>query len=84
MRAAINAPVQGFEADIMRFIMVQIDKEIFYDERIKMILQIHDEIVFEVDSIYSEELAQKIKNIMENSVKLSIPLKVDYTIDKTW
>ena len=84
MRAAINAPVQGFEADIMRFIMVQIDKEIFYDERIKMILQIHDEIVFEVDSIYSEELAQKIKNIMENSVKLSIPLKVDYKIDKTW
>lgn len=84
LRAAINAPVQGFEADIMRFIMKEIDKEILKDERAKMILQIHDEIVFEVKSDFSEEFAKKIKNIMENSVKLSLPLKADYTIGNNW
>lgn len=84
LRAAINAPVQGFEADIMRFIMKEIDKEISKDEHAKMILQIHDEIVFEVESNFSEEFAKKIKNIMENSVKLSLPLKADYTIGNNW
>ena len=84
LRAAINAPVQGFEADIMRFIMKEIDKEISKDDRANMILQIHDEIVFEVNNNYSVEFANKIKNIMENSVKLSLPLKAEYSIGKTW
>ena len=86
MRAAINAPIQGFEADLMRFAMVNIDKNIVQPnaEKIRMIMQVHDEMIFECKEELAEEFAKKIETEMENVAKLSIPLTADYVIGKYW
>ena len=86
MRAAINAPIQGFEADLMRRAMVEIDKNIMQpnSDKIRMIMQVHDEMVFECNFAYADQFAAKIKSAMENIVKLSIPLVAEYTIDTKW
>ena len=86
MRAAINAPIQGFEADLMRRAMVEIDKNIMqpnYD-RIKMIMQVHDEMIFECKTEYATEFANKIKSAMENITQLSVPLIAEYVIGHAW
>lgn len=86
MRAAINAPIQGFEADLMRFAMVNIDKNIVQPnaEKIRMIMQVHDEMIFECKEKFAEEFAKRIEKEMENVAKLSIPLTADYVIGKYW
>ncbi len=84
MRAAINAPIQGFEADIMRKVLIKLDKLFEKDNYIKMILQIHDEIVFECDEDYATEAANRIKQEMENIEQLSVPLEADWNIEKFW
>ncbi len=86
MRAAINAPIQGFEADLMRRAMVEIDKNIMHPnaDKIRMIMQVHDEIVFECKSEYADEFAHKIKSAMENITQLSIPLVAEFTIGTAW
>ncbi len=86
MRAAINAPIQGFEADLMRFAMVNIDKNIVQPnaEKIRMIMQVHDEMIFECKEEFAEEFAKKIEREMENVAKLSVPLAADYVIGKYW
>lgn len=86
MRAAINAPIQGFEADLMRRAIVEIANNIVKPNRdkIRMIMQVHDEIVFECKSEYSDEFAHKIKETMENIVKLSVPLVAEYIIAPIW
>ena len=86
MRAAINAPIQGFEADLMRRIMVEIDKNIIQpnSDKIRMIMQVHDEIVFECDITHADEFANKIKSAMENVTKLSVPLVAEYVIAPAW
>ena len=86
MRAAINAPIQGFEADLMRHAMVEIDKNIIQpnSDKIRMIMQVHDEMVFECNFAYADQFAAKIKSAMENTVKLSVPLVAEYTIDTKW
>lgn len=86
MRAAINAPIQGFEADLMRRAMVEIDKNIMRPnaDKIRMIMQVHDEIVFECKSEFADEFAHKIKSAMENITQLSIPLVAEFTIGTTW
>ena len=86
MRAAINAPIQGFEADLMRFAMVNIDKNIVQPnaEKIRMIMQVHDEMIFECKEEFAEEFAKRIEKEMENVAKLSIPLTADYVIGKYW
>lgn len=86
MRAAINAPIQGFEADLMRRAMVEIDKNIMHPnaDKIRMIMQVHDEIVFECKSEFADEFAHKIKSAMENITQLSIPLVAEFTIGTTW
>lgn len=86
MRAAINAPIQGFEADLMRRAMVEIDKNIMqpnYDT-IKMIMQVHDEMIFECKTEYATEFANKIKSAMENITQLSVPLIAEYVIGHAW
>ncbi len=77
-RAAINMPIQGTSADIIKLAMVRIYKK-FKEERLKskMILQIHDELVFEVEEKEQERVYEIVKNIMENCVKLDVPIKVD-------
>ena len=86
MRAAVNAPIQGFEADIVRRAMVEIDKNIVQPNRdvIKMIMQVHDEIIFECDENVADEFAHKIKASMENVTKISVPLVAEYVIGTKW
>lgn len=86
LRAAINAPIQGFEADLMRRAMVEIDKNIMQPnpDKIRMIMQVHDEMVFECKTEFAHEFANKIKQAMENITKLSVPLIAEYTISQMW
>ena len=86
MRAAVNAPIQGFEADLMRRAMVNIEHEIIKPnaDKIRMIMQVHDEIIFECEETIAEEFAKKIESAMENVTKLSVPLAADYVIGKVW
>lgn len=85
-RAAINAPIQGFEADIMRRVMVKIYENIIVpnSDKIKMLLQVHDEIIFECVESEAEHFANLIKSEMENITKLSVPLLTESSISKLW
>ena len=85
-RAAINAPIQGFEADIMRRAMVNINDKIIIpnSDKIKMLLQVHDEIVFECIESDAEHFAKLIKSEMENVTKISVPLIAESVISKIW
>lgn len=86
MRAAINAPIQGYEADLMRYAIVQIYNDIVApnSDKISMIMQVHDEIIFECDEEYAEQFAEQIKTKMENIANLSVPLIAEYVIDSKW
>ena len=86
MRAAINAPIQGFEADLMRRAMVEINTNIIIPnaDKIRMIMQVHDEIVLECIEAYATEFAHKIKSTMENITNLSVPLVAEYIIKPIW
>ena len=86
MRAAVNAPIQGFEADIVRRAMVDIDNQIIQPNHdvISMIMQVHDEIIFECDANRADEFANKIKHAMENVTKISVPLVAEYIIGTNW
>lgn len=86
MRAAINAPIQGFEADIMRRAMIVIDEEIIRPnaDKIHMIMQVHDEIIFECDESVAQHFADLIKNKMEHITELSVPLIAEYVIGPEW
>ena len=86
MRAAINAPIQGFEADLMRRVMVEITDNIIKPnpDKIRMIMQVHDEMVFECSTEFATEFAQKIKSAMENIAHLSVPLVAEYVIAPVW
>jgi DNA polymerase-1 len=86
MRAAINAPIQGFEADLMRRALIEINNKIITSnsDKIRMIMQVHDEIVLECKSEFAIILAEEIKQVMENITKLSVPLVAEYVIDTAW
>ncbi|MBO5834108.1 MAG: DNA polymerase I [Alphaproteobacteria bacterium] len=86
MRAAINAPIQGFEADLMRRAIIEIHRDLIIpnQDKIKMIMQVHDEIVFECDTDCAQQFAEKIKYAMEHIVKLSVPLVAEYVIGPAW
>jgi len=82
-RMASNTPLQGTAADIIKMAMIEIHNNIF-DEDIKMLIQVHDELVFEISDKKTELAIKKIKNIMENVVKLKVEMKVDVKIGKNW
>ncbi len=86
MRAAINAPIQGFEADLMRRAMVEIAQNIIQpnSDKIRMIMQVHDEMIFECHTEYATEFAKKIQHTMENIAHLSVPLVAEYVIAPVW
>ena len=81
-REAVNSVFQGSAADIIKLAMNAIYP--LLDENHKMILQIHDELIFEVTKNEAENFAKKVANIMENVVSLNVPLKVNYAIAKSW
>ncbi|WP_445660340.1 DNA polymerase I [Acinetobacter sp. F16] len=82
-RAAINAPLQGSAADIIKMAMVEVDKMLPKDKA-KMLLQVHDELVFEVDADIADELAPKLAEVMQSVVKLSVPLIVEVGKGMNW
>jgi len=83
-RTAINAPMQGTAADIIKKAMIALHEKLGVQEEIKMLLQVHDELVFEVKESHVEEAKAVIKDLMENTVKLSVPLVVDIGIGENW
>ena len=83
-RVAINAPMQGTAADIIKVAMIGIDKMIFGDENIKMIMQVHDELVFEVKAEKVDHYSQLIKAEMEKAIKLHVPLIADVGVGDNW
>ena len=84
-RAAINAPLQGSAADIIKKAMIDIDNWIGDENTdIRMIMQVHDELVFEVKKDYAVEALEKITTFMEKAVKLSVPLTVDAHQGSNW
>ncbi|MDK1682578.1 DNA polymerase I [Acinetobacter terrestris] len=82
-RAAINAPLQGSAADIIKMAMVEVDKMLPKNQA-KMLLQVHDELVFEVDADIADELAPKLAEVMQSVVKLSVPLIVEVGKGMNW
>ena len=84
-RAAINAPLQGSAADIIKKAMIDVDEWIGEDNpNIKMIMQVHDELIFEVKKDFAEEALTNVINLMERAVKLDIPLIVDANQGANW
>ena len=84
-RAAINAPIQGTAADIMKRAMIQVDRALARsDLGAKMLLQVHDELVFEVPDGEIDETAALIKKTMENAAVLDVPLTVDVGAGADW
>jgi DNA polymerase-1 len=83
LRGAANAPIQGSSADIIKVAMVKID-ELLHNYQAELLLQVHDELVLEIPPNELELLTIKIKEIMENAVKLTIPLVADIHIGKNW
>ena len=85
LRTAINAPMQGSSADIIKKAMLNIQDWIDSESHeIKMFMQVHDELVFEINSEKADEYANKIKLMMSNALKLHIPLEVDIGIGSNW
>ena len=85
LRTAINAPMQGSSADIIKKAMLDIQSWIDKENlKIKMFMQVHDELVFELDAKMSDAYAIDIKALMSNALKLSIPLEVDVGMGSNW
>jgi DNA polymerase I len=90
-RMAINAPIQGTEADVVKLAMVKIDEFLVkekLEDKVKMTLQVHDELVFEVDEKIVDDVTDKIKKIMESLVPLEktggVVLKVEASVGENW
>lgn len=86
-RMAVNMPVQGTAADIIKMAMVRTAKVLRragLTQQVKMILQVHDELVFEVDNQKLAEAEKIVKEQMEGAAKLSVPLKVEFKKGQRW
>jgi DNA polymerase I len=83
LRAAANAPIQGSSADIIKIAMVKMH-EILQSYQSRLLLQVHDELVFEILPSEWEELEPQIKSAMEDAVLLSVPLIVDVRAGENW
>ncbi|MEP6540821.1 DNA polymerase I [Microcoleus vaginatus GB1-A2] len=83
LRAAANAPIQGSSADIIKLAMIEVDK-ILQNYQARLLLQVHDELIFEVPPDEWEELQPKIRMAMENALPLSVPLIVDIHAGQNW
>lgn len=85
VRMAVNTVVQGTAANIIKKVMIELHQEFKNDKNIKMLLQVHDELIFEVCDEFSKEYMEKIEKIMENTVKFKkVPLKANGSVAKNW
>jgi DNA polymerase-1 len=84
-RAAINAPMQGTAADLIKLSMVKIQQELDrQDKKIKMIMQVHDELVFEVPIEELDWLKQNIPSLMAGVANLKVPLLAELGLGENW
>ena len=84
-RNAINSPIQGSAADIIKLAMIKIsDWMRTEDLKSKMIMQVHDELVFDVVKSEKDKMEKNVKKIMENIIEFDVPLTVEIGTGKTW
>ena len=84
-RNAINAPIQGSAADIIKIAMININSELKKQSlKSKMLLQVHDELVFDVHNSEKDQIKDIVKTTMESAVKLKVPLNIDLEFGKNW
>jgi len=83
-RTAINAPMQGTAADIIKRAMISVDDWIADRNDIKMVMQVHDELVFEIEASVVDDYTQTICQIMQDVASLKVPLIVDVGKGKNW
>lgn len=84
-RNAVNAPIQGSAADIIKIAMINIHKKLTSEHwKSKMLLQVHDELVFDVHNSELEKIQPMIKHEMENAFKMAVPLDVEIGLGKNW
>lgn len=84
-RNAINAPIQGSAADIIKLAMIAVDKAMVEKQvKSKLLLQVHDELVFDVHHSETEIMPQLVKEAMESAVKLAVPMEVEVKLAKNW
>ena len=85
-RMAINMPVQGLEADIVKLSMIAVDRFVReqFAGKASLLLQIHDELIFEVEESVAPVFAHEVKGVMESVYALRVPLVVDVSVGKNW
>ena len=84
-RMAMNTPIQGSAADILKIAMINLYNELKKGNyKTKMLLQVHDELIFEVPEDELDKIKELVKTTMENAYKLKVPLKVEIDYGKTW
>ena len=85
-RAAVNMPIQGSAADILKKAMIDVHRELpgVAGGRARMILTVHDELLFEAPEAAADETAAAVRQLMESAVTLSVPLTVDVGVGKNW
>lgn len=88
-RMAINMPVQGTAADLMKMAMIEVSRKLKveskkFGQNVRLILQVHDELVLEVKKGLEVEVGELVKNAMENVVKLNVPVDVHVNVGKSW
>lgn len=84
-RNAVNAPIQGSAADVIKIAMINIHKKLRDENwKSKMLLQVHDELVFDVHNNELEKIQPMIKHEMENAFKMTVPLEVELGLGKDW
>ncbi len=84
LREAVNTVFQGSASDLIKLSMIEIYKKYKNNIDVKMLLQIHDELIFEVDEDKCDEISKDLQKIMENIYKLIVPLKVSISIGNSW
>lgn len=84
-RTAMNTPIQGSAADIIKKAMVDMDERLKKEKvKARMLLQVHDELIFEAPEEEIDVLKEIVPDVMENAVELKVPLKVDYAYGRSW
>ncbi|HUH36102.1 MAG TPA: DNA polymerase I [Moheibacter sp.] len=83
-RNAVNAPIQGSAADIIKIAMIELHQKLNQNFQTKMLLQVHDELIFDVPKNELEEVKPLIKQTMESAVDLNVPLIVDIGVGENW
>ena len=81
----MNTPIQGSAADIIKKAMIDMDARLEVEGlQAKLLLQVHDELIFEVPQEEIEILERIVPEVMENAIELKVPLKVDFSYGATW